>query len=249
MSKRSYAIIGAGALGGYYGARLVHAGHEVHFLLNRDYQEAKVSGLKVESPEGDFSIEKPNIYGCVEDMPKCDVVLVGLKTTSNHLLGDLLEAPLKEDGVVLVLQNGYGIEEEVAKIVGDDRVCGGLAFLCSNKVGPAHIKHLDYGIIRFGDYLPGEVAAGKTDRVVGLAGDFEAAGVPTEVEDDLVLARWKKLVWNVPYNGLSVVLHTTTDKIMQQADTRALCLELMWEVVAGAKSSGREIGEMEMGFF
>lgn len=239
----TFTIIGSGALGGYYGARLVHAGYEVHFLLHSDYEYVKQHGLKVMSKEGDFSIAEPNVYADVKDMPPSDVVVVGLKSTSNHLLGELLPPVLKADGVVLVLQNGYGIEDEVAEIVGTERVAGGLAFLCSNKVGPGHINHLDYGQIRFADYAPDQAIRGKTERIVNLAACFEQAGIPTVVEDDLVLARWKKLVWNIPYNGLSVVLQATTDKIMQNPETRELCYQLMKEVSLAAGAYGRTIDE------
>lgn len=241
--KPSFSIIGSGALGAYYGARLVRAGYEVHFLLHSDYEHVKQHGLTVKSKEGDFSIAEPKVYADVKDIPETDVVVVGLKTTSNHLLAELLPPALKSDGVVLILQNGYGIEDAVAKIVGPERVVGGLAFLCSNKVGPGHINHLDYGQIRFADYAPDQAIRGKTERIVNLAGCFEQAGIPTVVEDDLVLARWKKLVWNIPYNGLSVVLQTTTDKIMQNTQTRALCYALMKEVSLAAGAFGRMIDE------
>lgn len=237
----SYAILGTGALGGYYGACLQKAGLNVHFLLHRDYEYVSKHGLVVESKYGDFTLPNVQAYQEASKMPPCDVVIVALKTTQNHLLPSMLPHVVKDNGVVLVLQNGLGVEDEVAKIVGSERVMGGLCFLCSNKVAPGHIRHLDYGQIKIGEYATNYQTAGITNRMQQIAADFERAGIKIELAEDLLLARWQKLVWNIPYNGLSVVLDARTDELMNNPHTRKLVEELMWEVVAGAKSCDRTI--------
>jgi len=243
MSARRYAIIGTGALGGYYGARLVHAGCEVHFLMRSDFEHVRQHGLTVESPEGDFSIppESINAYGDPADMPRCDTVCICLKATQNDALPDLLPGMLADDGVALLIQNGLGLEAEVARIVGDDRVCGALAFLCSNKVGPGHIRHMDYGRIKLGRWTADGESAGIDEPMRRIKADFDRAGVPFELSDDLLLARWQKLVWNIPYNGLSVVLNATTDALMTDPGSRRLVEDIMREVVVGAAAFGRTI--------
>lgn len=241
MSKRRYAILGTGALGGFYGAKLQQAGNDVHFLLNRDYQHVCSQGLIVESKDGDFKLPTVNAYNDAKTMPKCDVVVVALKTTQNYLLPKMLPSVVKDDGVVLVLQNGLGIEEEVAEIVGSDKVMGGLCFLCSNKVAPGHILHLDYGQIKLGEYAINYNPAGISDRMQFLKEDFQNAGIEIQLTEDLNQARWEKLVWNIPYNGLSVVLNATTNELMADIHTRKLVEQLMYEVVAGAKTNGRII--------
>ncbi len=241
MPNRSYAILGTGALGGYYGACLQRAGLDVHFLLHSDYEHVYQHGLVIESPNGDLTLPQVNAYGDVSKMPRCDVVVVALKTTQNYLLPEMLPTMVKDDGVVLVLQNGLGIEEEVAQIVGSQRVMGGLCFLCCNKVGPGHIRHLDYGQITLGEYAPEYQPGGITKRMRQIADDFERAGIPIQLDEDLLLARWKKLVWNIPYNGLSVVLNATTDELMADKHTRSLVEQLMGEVVAAAAATGRII--------
>lgn len=240
---RRYAILGTGALGGYYGACLQRVGLEVHFLLHRDYQHVREQGLVIESPDGDFNLPYVNAYGDAAKMPACDVVIVALKTTQNHLLPDMLPSVVKDDGVVLVLQNGLGIEQEVAQIVGSKRVMGGLCFLCSNKVGPGHIHHLDYKQITLGEYLQDYQPGGLTQRMRQIADDFERAGIPITLAEDLLLARWQKLVWNIPYNGLSVVLDATTNELMADNSTRSLVEQLMGEVLAGAAATGRKISD------
>ena len=243
MSNRNhnYAIVGTGALGGFYGAKLQKAGLEVNFLLRSDYERVKKHGLIVESPEGDFTLSQVRAYHDAHKMPQCDVVIVALKTTQNHFLPKLLPPLLKDDGVVLVLQNGLNTEPEVAKIVGAERVIGGLCFLCSYKVSPGHICHLDYGSITLGEYTQDYKLIGVTNRLHQIANDFKRAKIPIKLSGDLLLSRWKKLVWNIPYNGLSVVLNARTDELMANPDTLILVEQIMREVIAGAKSCDRVI--------
>ncbi|ABA22591.1 ketopantoate reductase [Trichormus variabilis ATCC 29413] len=241
MSERKYAIVGTGALGGYYGAKLQKAGSDVHFLLKRDYGKVSQDGLLVESKDGNFTLPQVNAYSDVAKMPKCDVVIVALKTTQNHLLPKLLPSIVKNDGIVLALQNGLGVEEEIAEILPKVHIIGGLCFLCSNKVGAGHIHHLDYGQIILGEYAHGYSSMGITDRMQQIAHDFQAAGISIELVEDLLLGRWKKLVWNIPYNGLSVVLNARTDELMADTYTRTLVEQLMYEVKAGAISMGRNL--------
>lgn len=243
MSNLSYAILGTGALGGFYGARLQKAGVDAHFLLNSDREHVKKHGLVIESVDGDFTLPHVRAYGDVSEMPRCDVVAVTMKTTQNHLLPKMLPYVVKDDGVVLVLQNGMGVEEEVAEIVGPDRVMGGLCFICSNKVGPGYIRHLGYLAITLGEYASNYQACGITERMRQIAADFESAGIPITLSEDLLRARWEKLVWNIPFNGLSVVLDATTNQIMTNAYTRALVEELMREVVAGAAACDRILSQ------
>ena len=243
MVKRTYAILGTGALGGFYGAKLQKSGLEVHYLLKSDYQQVRENGLIIESKDGDFTLPQVNAYNNVEKMPQCDVVIVSLKTTQNQLLPDLLPPIVKDNGTVLVLQNGLDIEAEVAEIVSNVSIIGGLCFLCSNKVAPGHIHHLDYGQIALGEYTSNYQSIGITQKMREVTADFENAGISVEPLEDLLLGRWKKLVWNIPYNGLSVILDARTDELMADIHTRQLVENLMWEVAAGAKSTGRIIPE------
>ncbi|CEJ44854.1 2-dehydropantoate 2-reductase [Umezakia ovalisporum] len=243
MCDRKYAILGTGALGGFYGAKLQQAGLDVHFLVNSDYEHVSKSGLFVESKNGDFTLAQVKAYNHVEQMPQCDVVIVALKTTQNHLLAKLLPPVVKDHGVVLVLQNGLGVEEDIAQIVTNVQIIGGLCFLCANKVGAGHICHLDYGKITLGEYHHEYQRHAMTEKMEQIADDFASAGVPIELAADLLLARWQKLVWNIPYNGLSVILNARTDQLMADGSTRRLIEQLMNEVAIGAKTSGRIIAD------
>ena len=169
-------------------------------------------------------------------MPECDVVCVCLKTTANHLLPQVL-APLARPGVVvLLMQSGLGAEEEVAAAFPQVKVGGGMCYLCSNRVGPGHIHHVDYGRIAFGAHSPGMDA--DIERILA---DFKRTPIPVERAPDLKTGRWKKLVWNIPFNGLSVVLGAGTDEILADPRTQALSRDLMVETIAGARASGAAV--------
>ncbi len=242
-ANRCYAILGTGALGGFYGARLQQAGLGVHFLLRSDYAQVREHGLQVESPQGNFRLPQVKVYKEIQQMPACDVVVVALKTTQNHLLPQLLPSVLKPEGVVLILQNGLGMESRVAEIVGPQRVMGGLCFVCANKVAPGHICHLDYGAITLGEYGPGYQPQGISPRMRQIAADFELAGISIQLAENLHLARWQKLIWNIPFNGLSVVLDAQTDTLMKNPHTRNLAEALMREVVTAAHCCGAQVDQ------
>ena len=239
---RSYAILGTGAIGGYYGACLQKAGLDVHFLVRSDYEHIRQQGLKVESPDGNFTLPSVNAYPDVKAMPSCDVAIVALKATQNQILPQLLPPLLRENSTVLLLQNGLTMEEQVAAIVDDThRIMGGLCFICSNKVAPGHIQHLDYKAIAIGEYAPRYEPVGVSETLEAIAQDFESAGVPIVRSADLLRARWQKLLWNIPFNGLSVVLNATTDEMIHQPQIRQLAEDLIAEVQAIASAYGRDI--------
>jgi 2-dehydropantoate 2-reductase len=238
MRELKYAVIGTGAIGGYYGGRLSNIGKEVHFLYHTEYEWVKQHGLKVESVKGGFHLTNMNVYPSVEDMPQCDVVLVCLKSTQNDKLKDLLK-PICHAGTVIVLvQNGIGLEAELAQHFPNHSIAGGMAFICAFREGKGFIRHADYGGLTVGFYQhPQEEVLQKMKQ------DFDEAEVSFYIAEDLNLARWRKLVWNVPYNGLTVALETTTDKLMQNPTSRCLVKELMEEVVKGANACGAAIEE------
>ncbi|NEQ31473.1 MAG: putative 2-dehydropantoate 2-reductase [Leptolyngbya sp. SIO4C5] len=241
MSTLSYAVLGTGAIGGLYGACLQRAGAEVHFLLHSDYEQVQQRGLQVESVWGDFELPEVHAYRTVSDMPPVDVVIVALKTTQNELLAQLLPPLLGPQTAVLILQNGLGVETAAAAIAGSDRILSGLCFVCSNKVGPGHIRHLDYGTIMLGQYSETQQPAGITEIMQAIAQDFKRANVPVQLTEDLYMARWRKLVWNIPFNGLSVVLEAITEEMMADPEGRQLAQQLMAEVVAAANACGEKL--------
>lgn len=233
----TFGILGTGALGGYYGARLHHAGFPVHFVLRSDYAVVQAHGLQVKSIHGDFSIARPLACASLADLPPCDVLAICAKTTANaELLQADLAAHLKPGGALLVLQNGMGYEEEFAQRFPTAKVFGGMCFLCANRVAPGRISHLDYGDIQLASLPDASDMDCKQLQRIGEA--FNAAGIHTSLNRNLGEARWKKLVWNIPYNGLSVLLRAGTDAIMAHPGSLQMVRGLMEEVVAAATACG-----------
>lgn len=236
MSKLKYAVVGTGALGGFYGGKLAKAGQEVHFLLNTDFPYVIEHGLRVDSISGNFVLNQVNAYQKPNDMPACDVILVCLKTTNNHLLNSILPPLMHKESLVILVQNGLGFEQRLSADFPDTAIAGGLAFICSSKIGPGHIGHFDFGGITIGAYQ-------KVNQLIvdQVCADFTQAGVKAFIAEDLNLARWSKLVWNIPYNGMTVVLNSTTDALMNHTASRSLIRDLMTEVVEAANACNAKI--------
>ena len=227
-----YGIIGMGAIGGFYGGKLAYSGKEVHFLSHSDYEFVKDSGLYVDSCDGSFHLEHINVYKDAADMPKCDVVLVGLKTTNNHLLAQLLPPLLHDRTVVVLIQNGIGVEADVQAVFPDVQLIAGLAFICSAKTKPGRVNHQCYGSINLGNYSCRDEALFDAILRDFTDAGVQVASVPYEE------ARWKKAVWNMPFNGMTVALNTRTDLLLKNPSTRQLIRDLMMEVINAARHMG-----------
>ena len=229
-----YAIIGTGAIGGFYGARLDKAGFEVHFLLHTDYQYVVDHGLTIDSCDGNFTLPSPKVYDSTSEMPQCDVVIVALKTTQNHLLPSLLPPLLKPDTIILLIQNGIGVEADVQQLFPSQPIAAGMAFICSAKAGPGHINHQFYGNINIGNY-----SCHNPQRYNQMLADFRAAGIGA-ADVEYLEARWKKAVWNMPFNGMTVALNTTTNRLLSCESTHRLIYDQMLEVIGAAQALGVE---------
>lgn len=227
-----YAVIGTGAVGGYYGCKLAKAGHEVHFLLHSDYDYVCENGFYVDSCDGSFAIERPLAYKSTADMPKADVVIVALKSVNNHLLPQLLAPLLRSDTLVLLIQNGIGLEPDLQKHFPDAYIAAGLAFICSAKTEPGRISHQCYGSINIGNF-----SCAEPTIMEGLITDFTAAGVKAALVE-YNEARWKKAVWNMPFNGMTVALNTQTNNLLEHPSTMSLIRRQMLEVIGAAQALG-----------
>jgi 2-dehydropantoate 2-reductase len=239
-NRPSFVILGVGAVGGLYGGLLSKAGFDVHFLARSEYQHLKDHGLTVETPTGSFHLT-PQVYANAAAMPQVDCVVVCWKSTANRALAEVLPHFEPSQPYVLVLQNGLNIEEEVAQLVERQRVIGGCCFLCANRVAAGHIRHLDYGGIALGHYdtaLVGQISP----KLLWIGAALVEAGIETQLAGNLAEVRWKKLTWNIPFNGLSVVLSADTAQIMTDPQATQLARRLMEEVAACAKACGQQVG-------
>src|SRR3954453_4014254 len=203
---RSYTVIGVGAIGGYYGARLHQAGHPVRFLARSDADQVRRHGLRVDSIDGD-AVVAVEVHDDPATVPASDTIVVATKTTANpetaSLVGRLVAG--RDDVSILVMQNGLGVEATFAAVAPDAPVVGAMCFMCCNKIGPGHIHHLAAGAVTAGEHRADGAAAGVTPAVQAVVDELTGAGVKAPPVASLETGRWQKLVCNMASNGLSVV--------------------------------------------
>ncbi|HBN8233311.1 putative 2-dehydropantoate 2-reductase [Pseudomonas paraeruginosa] len=239
-TQRRIGIIGTGAIGGFYGSMLAHAGHDVHFLLRSEFEAVSRAGLTLNSAvHGTRRLAPVQAYHSAQDMPPCDWLLVGAKTTSNAQLAPLISAAAAEGAKVLLLQNGLDVEEQLRPLLPESlHLLGGLCFICVHRSEPGVIEHQAYGGVNLG-YHSGPAEQSRRGEIVEEgAALFRAAGLESTAMPDLAQARWQKLVWNIPYNGLSVLLDSSTAPLMADLDSRALIEAMMQEVIDAAAACG-----------
>lgn len=235
-------IIGTGAIGGFYGVMLARAGFDVHFLLRSEFRAVADDGLHIDSAvHGQLHLNPVQAYVSAEDMPPCDWLLVGTKTTANADLAPLIARAAAPGAKVLLLQNGLEVEEALRPLLPDSlHLLGGLCFICVHRRGPGVVVHQALGAVNIG-YHSGPLHNDESARqalVEEGAALFHQAGIESHAMANLQQARWQKLVWNVPYNGLSVLLRASTTPLMGDASSRELIQTLMAEVVRGAQACG-----------
>ena len=233
------AIVGSGAVGCYYGGRLAVHGCDVRFLMRGDFDHVQANGLNVSSCDGDFELPSVRCFRSTEEIGPCDLVIIALKATANGVLPSLLPPLLKDETIIITLENGLGSDVFLAEHFGAERVIGGLCFVCINRTAPGVIVHSSQGLISLGEFTG--APKDRTQRICQL---FQASGIPCKVVSSLELERWRKLVWNVPFNGLSIAAGGID--VSQILASPGLVLEvraLMGEVVGIAAKLGHVIGE------
>ena len=247
------AVVGPGAVGSFYGAKLARARHELHFLLRSDFHHVKRFGVKVLSPDGDFNV-RPRCAQRPEEIGPCDLVIVALKATANSIFSEVIPPLVNENTAVLTLQNGLGNEEQLAAVIPPEQILGGLCFVCLNRLSPGVIQHIAHGKIELGEFN-----RWPEPRTHDIATAFRHAGIPCGVRDNLERAHWEKLVWNIPFNGLGVASCAgfdallsgefsgrksdclTTDFLLADPRWLSIVRELMSEVIETANACNLNI--------
>ena len=230
MDAMRIAVIGAGAIGGYFGGRLAEAGHDVVFVARGDTLDALRShGLRVKSIAGDFEISRPNVVADPKEIGPVDVILPAVKAPQISEVARSLIPLVGPETTVIPLQNGLEAPGLIAEILGPEIVLGGLCKIFASKTGPATIEHIGLEpVIEFG-----ELSGKKTERVERIRAAFErAAGMTTVTPDDIEAAMWKKLMHVEPLGAVGAVTREPAGVIRAIPETRRLLLAAMEEVVA-----------------
>lgn len=230
------AILGAGALGCYYGARLQESGQDVSFIVRSEYGYLKEHGLEVKSLHGDISLPQVKVYRDSAEVGPVDLVVVAWKSTANAGFAKALPPLMGLDTVVVTLQNGMGNAEEIASIIPADRIYVGLCFICAMRAEPGHVNHLEGGNIQFAPFVPSPEGSEKARELSEL---FAKAGIKTRSFDAAEQIQWYKLVWNIPFNGLCLALGgISIAELYHNPENVARARRIMEEVVQAAKARG-----------
>ena len=228
-------IVGSGAVGCYFGARLAKGGAAVRFLMRGDLAAVRARGSVVVLGGSVATEVRPvAAFGSPAEVGPVDLAVVALKATPGAALAELVGPLLGPGTAVLTLQNGLGADERLAGVFGAERVIGGLVFMALSRSGPGEVTCFHPGSVSIGEF--GRPSAPRTRS---LAAQLGAAGIRAHVVENLVEARWRKLVWNIPFNGLSIAAGgVPTDRICADPALAAEARELMREVQRAAAALG-----------
>jgi len=231
-------VVGTGAIGGFYGGKLAQAGARVATLCRSDYDTVNAKGISVSSTLGDFHFTPDKVIrNLSEYSPPPDYILVGLKVLPEIDTAKTIKHVVGPETAIVLLQNGVEIEEPVARAFPNNQIISGLAFICVTRNAPGHIEHVDFGRLVIGLF-----PAGKSDKTDQLAGLFNDSGVSCKVSEEVVADRWRKLVWNAPFNPISVLAGgADTETMVENIESLELARQVMEEVCRIAEAVGHPL--------
>lgn len=231
-------VMGAGAVGAYFGARLQQAGEDVVYCARGENLRAlKEHGLEITSIRGDLKLPPVNATDDPRDSAPYDLILFCVKVYDTEAAAEKLRGCLAPGGAILTLQNGVENEARLAEIFGADAVMGGNARIGVELVAPGKILHSTTGTIEFGE-LDGKI----TPRADAIAQAMRRAGILGELSSNIRASRWDKLMWNAAFNTVTALTGRTVGEVLDDPEGYALIRHLMEEVRAVAAAEGIEIG-------
>ena len=243
MSKPHILILGAGAIGSFYGAILKRAGCPVSVVVRSEYDVIKARGFRFESPLGDLSWQPDQVYRDGDRPQQApDYLILSTKVIPSSNRVELLRPWLGENTEIVLIQNGLDIEQEIVDAFPNIPLISCLAFVAVSRMAPGEIHHKARGRLVMGNY-PRGIEAG-CERLAELLREGGIKGDPT---DDVVRERWIKCVWNTPLNPLSVLGNGADTQVMlTTAGGEALARAMMAEVIATARADGYELPEEKL---
>jgi 2-dehydropantoate 2-reductase len=238
------AIVGAGAVGAFFGALLVRAGQDVRFLARGSQLDAlRSSGITIRSTLlGEVTSGPVVVSSRASELGAADLVLVCVKTHQTAAAVDDVRALMHDDTDVVTLQNGVDSDELLAAHFGRERVFPGVVYVGATIDGPGIVTHVAAGTIALGAR-----AGSDPSRLLRIRDALAASGQPIRIADDIQHDRWRKLIWNAGFNTVSAVSGLTPPELLARPDTRALLANVMREVVlvAQAQGIGLELDDVE----
>ena len=233
--KPKILVVGTGAVGGYYAGRLAQAGAHVSALCRSDYAIVKQQGINIRSISGDFHFIPQTVVSDITDYEfEPEYILIATKVLPEVNIPEIVKKKVFSHTAIVLLQNGIEIEEPIASSFPNNEVISAIAFIAASRPSYGVIEHQDFGRIILGKY-----PAGSSERIERLAQLFKMAGVPCDIEKNIIAARWKKLMWNASFNPISVLGGGINTREMTESETTIhLLKEVMYEIIAIAEKSG-----------
>ena len=232
------AVMGAGGVGGYFGARLAAKGVEVTFIARGAHFEAiRARGLRLESANGNAHIQPARATDTPADVGPVDYVLFATKLWDTAVAGQAIRPMIGADTAVISLQNGVFAEQLLSEIVGGEHVMGGLAQISSFIAAPGVIRHAG----TMARVVFGELDGKRTPRAQALLEAFHEAGVDADIADNVERAIWQKFVFLVGLSGVTAVTRQSIGPVREDTDTRALLAQVMAETATVARAKGIDI--------
>jgi 2-dehydropantoate 2-reductase len=231
-------LVGTGAVGSYYGARLAQAGARVSALCRSDYDIVNKKGITITSISGDYHFKPMEVVHNIEEYSlDPDYIIVATKVLPEIHVPDVIRKKVSAQTSIVLLQNGIDIEEPVVSAFPDNELISAIAFISVSRPEFGLIDHKDYGRLVIGRY-----PSGSSGKIAQLAGLFRKAGVPCEIESDIISARWRKLMWNAPFNPISVLAGgADTREMIESTPTQILARAVMEEVLILAEKAGHPV--------
>ena len=231
------AIIGSGGVGGYFGGKIAKAGFEVAFLARGEHLKAmRTKGLTVKSMLGDFHVDSVKATDKIQDIGKVDLIVLAIKAWQIKDISDELPCIMTDTSVILPLQNGVSIIDELREHISAEKILGGLCRIISKMDAPGVINH--FGVTP--TIVFGEVDNSKTDRVQKIKELFDQSGINCNISSDINADLWKKFITNC-VSGLLAISKTTYGELRELKETRQMMIDLFNEIYQLSKKVGIHI--------
>lgn len=233
-------IVGAGAIGGFYGGLLAKTGADVAVVCRSDYEIVKQQGYRIVSRDlGDWRFTPSRVLrDAGEYQDNADYVILTSKVTADIDRLSLVRPALSAETTLVFIQNGVEIEQEFVDAFPEQEIVSGLAYICCNRWQAAVVNHLAYGKLTLGNLPTGAISA-KTRHLQDL---FLQTGIECSVSEDIITSRWQKCVWNAPFSPLSVLSGgLATEAILQNQEI--FVRRIMQEVCDIAAGCGHPLPE------
>jgi 2-dehydropantoate 2-reductase len=224
--------MGAGAVGGYFGAKLAAAGHKVAFIARGKHLEAlRRGGLRINSPGGALHIEDALFTDDPARTDTADLILLCVKSYDTELAAQALEPITREKIPILSLQNGIDNPEKIAQRFGEDRTIAGVVYVGAQLVAPGIVEHSSGGRI-----ILGPLAGGRSQPAKEVHETLATSAIPCEISADIKSALWRKLLWNAPFCAISCLTRASVRSIVESESLSTLAMDCMEEVRQAAQT-------------